>query len=61
MVDVLSKKLGEANQSSNDFVQKLTELDELIDEERRKWKLQVVCVNLPNSLKYNMSIFSLIE
>lgn len=38
MVDALSKKLNEATKSSHDLVLKLTELDELIDDEKRKWK-----------------------
>lgn len=40
MVDALSKKLNEATQCSNDLVSKLSELDDLIDEEKRKWKQQ---------------------
>ena len=40
MVDALSKKLNEATKSSHDLVSKLSELDELIDEEKRKWKSQ---------------------
>jgi hypothetical protein len=41
MVDVLTKKLADASQSSNDFVSRLNELDEMIDEEKRKWKMQM--------------------
>jgi septal ring factor EnvC (AmiA/AmiB activator) len=40
MVDALSKKLNDATKSSHDLVSKLSELDELIDEEKRKWKSQ---------------------
>jgi len=40
MVDALSKKLNDATKSSHDLVSKLSELDELIDEEKRKWKAQ---------------------
>lgn len=34
-------QLKESTQSSSDLVSKLSELDELIDEEKRKWKQQV--------------------
>lgn len=40
MVDALAKKLTESTQSSGDLVSKLSELDELLDEEKRKWKQQ---------------------
>lgn len=40
MVDALTKKLNDSTKSSNDLVSKLSELDELIDEEKRKWKQQ---------------------
>lgn len=40
MVEGLSKKLTDSSNSSNDLVKKLTDLDEFIDEERRKWKQQ---------------------
>ena len=40
MVDALSKKLNDATKSSHDLVSKMSELDELIDEEKRKWKAQ---------------------
>jgi hypothetical protein len=40
MVDALSKKLNESTQSSGDLVSKLSELDDLIDDEKRKWKQQ---------------------
>lgn len=40
MVDSLSKKLMESTQCANDLVSRLSELDDLIDEEKRKWKQQ---------------------
>jgi hypothetical protein len=45
MVDALTKKLNDSVKCSTDLVSKLTELDELIDEEKRKWKQQV-CIFL---------------
>jgi hypothetical protein len=40
MVEQLGKKVQSATQRSNDLVTSLQQLDELIDEERRKWKQQ---------------------
>jgi len=41
MLDSLTKKLSDATQNSNEFVSKLNQLDEIIDEEKRKWKTQM--------------------
>jgi hypothetical protein len=37
-------------QSSNELVKKLTDLDELIDAERRRWKQQVCVVNITQEM-----------
>lgn len=41
MLDSLTKKLSDATQTSNEFVSKLNQLDEIIDDEKRKWKTQM--------------------
>jgi exonuclease VII large subunit len=40
MVEQLGKKIQSTTQRSNDLVSSLQQLDEMIDEERRKWKQQ---------------------